>query len=220
MTWRLGLLAPAILVLCLQAADARSQEPDPVTAARGYLSRNAGRFGLGEELADLLAVSVGRSLTGNHVRFQQTLNGVPVFGGFITVGLPDGPSPPPLVVNRYRPGAGPATAGARLTAEEAAALAQGALGVRDEELRGGVTVEPVYFGVGQSYVRAWQVVVPAIRPLGSWLVVLRADNGRVLLQRNLIHFDSGSAFDPNPAKSSGGSFRHRRTAVAPERRPC
>jgi Zn-dependent metalloprotease len=206
MTWRLGLLAPAILVLCLQAADARSQEPDPVTAARGYLSRNAGRFGLGEELADLLAVSVGRSLTGNHVRFQQTLNGVPVFGGFITVGLPDGPSPPPLVVNRYRPGAGPATAGARLTAEEAAALAQGALGVRDEELRGGVTVEPVYFGVGQSYVRAWQVVVPAIRPLGSWLVVLRADNGRVLLQRNLIHFDSGSAFDPNPAKSSGGSI--------------
>src|SRR3972149_11344168 len=125
-TWRRGLMAWAILALCLQAAGARSQERDPVTAARGYLSRNAGRFGLEEGLANLRPVSVGRSLTGDHGRFQRTLNGVPVFGRFITVGLPDGPSPGPFVVNRYRPGAGPATAGVRLTAGEGAALGHGA----------------------------------------------------------------------------------------------
>jgi hypothetical protein len=66
----------------------------------------------------------------------------------------------------------------------------------------------------RAELRPGVAMVPAIRPLASWLVVLRADNGRGLLQRNLIQFDSGTAFDPNPPKSSGGPFRRRRTAVA------
>jgi hypothetical protein len=50
------------------------------------------------------------------------------------------------------------------------------------------------------------VVVPSSEPLGTWLVVLRADSGAELLRQNLLRFDSGRVFSPNPAKTSGGAI--------------
>ncbi len=77
-------------------------------------------------------------------------------------------------------------------------------------LRGDVTAEAVYFAVDSSTaIRAWEVRLPAIDPLGDWLVVVSAVDGTVLSRSNRMAFDhpgaSGQVFDPNPVVSSGAA---------------
>ena len=200
----LSLLALAAALLLAGNQTAAFQPGDPVSAARQHLIRNAQRLGLSADLHDLREVSVRQSLSGQHVRFQQTINGIAVFGGDVTVSLPKGHAP--FVLSRYRSGPSATVDAVRLDRDAAIAAAGAAVIPEGGGLRGEVAVEPVYFDSGARYVRAWQLVVPTADPVASWLVVLRADTGEVLLKENLLRFDSGRVFDPNPAKSSGGSI--------------
>src|SRR3990170_2360550 len=98
----LSILALAAALLLTGNQTAAFQPGDPVSAARQHLIRNAQRLGLSADLHDLREVSVRQSLSGQHVRFQQTINGIPVFGGDVTVSLPKGHAP--FVLSRYRSG--------------------------------------------------------------------------------------------------------------------
>src|SRR3990170_2150886 len=197
-----------VAVLLLAGTKTSALQPDdPIAVARLHLSRNAGVLGLSPGLSDLQAVAVRQGLTGQHVRFQQTLNGVPIFGAFVTVNLPAGGAPrQPTLLSRYRPGATAAPTAVRMGLAAAVARARVILSLTEADSRGQSSVKPVYFDDGGRYVRAWQLLVPVKDPVASWLLVLRADDGQVLLQENILRFDSGRVFDPNPAKSSGGSI--------------
>jgi Zn-dependent metalloprotease len=203
-------LASGILAAWGNAGPVGSQDDEPAIRARGHLRSNPVRLGLRPDLHDLKLVGVREGLSSQHVRYQQTLAGLPVFGRFLTVSLPTDrrSDVPPYVVSRY----GPATTGHRtpppMLASDALAVVQDSVSVSSDNLRGPISTALVYYpmkeATGTEHVLAWQITAPTLQPLGSWLFVLRADNGDILLRQNLIRFDSGQAFEPNPAKSSGG----------------
>ena len=195
------LLLPVLLTaLAAGAARTSSQPDDPVAIARQHLRQNAQRFGLRPELDDLRLVQVKKSLGASHVRFQQTFGGVPVFAAFTTVNISDADSRVSLVLNRHNADLRPAVTQALVTREQAIALAEEAVGLQGEP-RGLVSAEQVYFPVEKTYFLAWQVQVPAREPLGDWLVLVRADDGEVLLKQDVARTDSGRVFDPNPVKT-------------------
>jgi len=208
----LGCLA---LVLCVAALwpnpqPASSQAGDPVARSAAYLRENASRLGLQPGLQDLQLLGVREGLSSYHVRYQQTLGGVPVFGRFLTVSLPKDPGAPApsVATSRYRPGITPSPAVPTLAQADALAVVRNSVSLSSGNLRGPVSVGLVYYptgaGRGSEHVLAWQVVAPTLEPLGSWLFVLRADSGGVLLRQNLLSLDTVQVFDPNPTKASGG----------------
>ena len=85
-----SLLALGVLAAAWSAASGPANaQPGTATArAQAYLSRNAGELGLRANLSDLRLASRRESLTADHVRYQQTVNGVPVFGAYVSVSLP------------------------------------------------------------------------------------------------------------------------------------
>ncbi len=182
---------------------ASSQSVDPEGIARAYLAGNQPFALAGSADDNLELLTLQESAAAYHVRFQQTVGGVPVFGGYATVNISKKTGGVSFALDRRAPLAVASTAGVQI--DEATAIGFAKEAVDFKQPRGTATAEPVYFHLDGSHILAWQVLLPALEPLGDWLVVVQADNGRVLLRQNLLRFDSGQVFDPNPAVTSAGS---------------
>ncbi len=188
--------------------------------ASDYRRARAPELGLRRDLGDLRLLEIVEGLSAVHVRYQQTFGGVPVVGGTVSVSLPKGEWSRPMVLSRYRAGIQPVATTAAINDVEAVALATRAVSSQKPPiLRGTPTAESVYALDGGRYVLAWQVLVPALDPLGSWLLQLRADNGRLLLKENVLRFDGGRVFDPNPAKTSAAVPQVGQAFSSPTRYP-
>ena len=185
--------------------DAAAQPSDPVARARASLTGRASELGLRPDLADLPLVGVRRGKAGDYVRFQQTYGGVPVTGADVVVLVPPG-GRTPLVQSRYEPGLRPPRVTLRASGADAVLTALRSLSAAAAQLRGQPTVESAYFQSGKEMVLGWRVVLPLTAPLGTWLVAVRADTGAVLFTTDLLRYDSGRVFDPNPAKTSVGAI--------------
>ena len=120
-------LAGLALALFGEGAEVASQPADPRVRAEQYLRDNADTLGLRPDIGDLRLLSVRESPSGQHVRYQQTLNGLPVSGSFITVSLPKAAQLEPFLVNRYVSGLQAAPVRADLTAAQAMAAALSAI---------------------------------------------------------------------------------------------
>jgi Zn-dependent metalloprotease len=202
----LAALAGITLALLYSGGEAAAQPADPPARARQHLRDNAAALGLRPDTSDLRLADVRESPAGEHVRYQQTIDGVPVFGAYVTVNLPRTAAIDPSVTSRYAAGpAAPATR-SRLTPADASAAALAALDVGPADLRAVPSVELLYFPDGDGYALAWQVTVPTFDPPASWLVVLDAAGGETLMKRDLLARDSGQVFEPNPPTSSGGAI--------------
>lgn len=190
----------ALVALATSNTPTSSQPADPVTIAREYLKGNAHQFGLRPALDDLRLVQVKESLGANHVRFQQTFDGVPVFAAFTTVNISKADSRVSLVLSRHEADLAPTVTKALVSHDEAIAAAEQAVSLQGEA-RGPVSADQVYFRAEKDYLLAWQILLPAQEPLGDWLIIIRADSGEVLLKQNLIVDDTGQVFDPNPVQT-------------------
>ena len=199
------LIAVAVLAATASTPAASSQSQDAEARARQYLRENAQALGLRPDLNDLKVVEVREGLSSTHVRYQQTFRGLPVFGSYTTVSLPKMSEAPPFLVSRYVAHPRSSLAPAKIRAVQATAIVDDLLTLTATNLRGEVTLDAVYFPRDKQYVAAWQVIAPTVSPLGTWLVVVAADDGSILLQHNLLRFDSGQVFDPNPGKTNGGT---------------
>jgi hypothetical protein len=166
-----------------------------VQRARAHLARVAPVEGIRPDLADLRVSGVRRGLSGEHVRFEQTLNGVPVFGAGVTVSLPGGGDEPVVSSSYDRRPTAPATA--LSAAAPAAAHRPGDVPMGEPEL--------VYAPSHKKLVPAWKLTVRSTDPFGTWLVLADAGTGATLYRHNLLRFDSGRVFDPNPAQTNGGT---------------
>jgi len=85
-------------------------------------------------------------------------------------------------------------------------IALSTLGGSRGGLRGDPQTSLAYVRQGKEAVLSWQVVLPLQHPLGTWLVAIEADSGQVMFDSELTRWDEGRVFDPNPVKSSGGTF--------------
>jgi Zn-dependent metalloprotease len=213
-----ALLAAALLVALLfadgtQTASSADQSPEAI--ARAYLAQKtpaAATAGLQQaqrRSAAAAPLTTNRGLEhvvtqespgAYHVRFQETESGVPVFGGSVVVNLDKATDDVGLVTD-HRSSAAVASAALSVGASEATDIASQAVGIA--ELREDASQTLVYYPIEKQLFLAWQIVLPAEDPLGDWLVVVRADNGDVVLQTNLTPKDSGQVFDPNPVVTGG-----------------
>jgi hypothetical protein len=155
-------------------------------------------------------VAGGRSsLTAEHVRYQQTLNGIPVFGATVSVSLPRNSDAAPWVLNRHAAGARAAKITTPVSPSAAIASAAADIGVSSAEEM--APAELVYYPAKDKTFRlAWKLTLRTTQPYGSWLVIADAESGEQLMRLDLLKRDSGQVFDPNPAVTNGG------TAPAPD----
>ncbi len=212
---RRGLLLLGLVVGLLALDGARpiaSQQPAPEAVARAFLEQRdqqaAADASLQRSAAPQIATATANdrelehvltqeSAGAYHVRFQETEDGVPIFGAHVTVNLDKRSGEVGMFTDRRRGDEAVSRSGVSFGLNEARAVALSSVGV--SATRGSIGETQVYYPAGKQLVLAWQFEIPAVEPLGDWLVVVRADTGEVVLQQNVAPLDTGRVFDPNPA---------------------
>ncbi|MBI2877782.1 MAG: pre-peptidase C-terminal domain-containing protein [Candidatus Tectomicrobia bacterium] len=208
-----------------------SSSQAPATIARRFLGSHRDLFLSEGDPSDLEPYWESESPAGYHVRFRQLYQGIPVYGGYISVHLNrDGQVR--LVSNGYQPiqrplggplppersgkrGNGPLKqqvsppGGENISAKAAFTIAWNHLRVQGN-LRGeSTTVKVLYPTKGEPRL-AWQVSFPSRDPLGDWRILVDASTGKILAARNRLQFveGRGRVFDPNPVATLGdeGAF--------------
>ncbi|HEU0073859.1 MAG TPA: M36 family metallopeptidase, partial [Dehalococcoidia bacterium] len=228
-----GLLAAVLFAGFLAAAGTRiasSQEPDAEGLARAYLAQsrivplpeNAGLAPAQQRSSAVPSsapadralghVATLESPGATHVRFQETEDGIPIFGANVVVNLTKGSDEVGFVIDN-RTEATVASSSLRVDEDEAADIAINAAGIA--ELRDTPDATLVYYPIDDELYLAWQILLPALDPLGDWLVMVLAEDGDVALVTNVMPLDTGRVFDPNPVATGGPqSVQHCDTTAA------
>jgi hypothetical protein len=192
--------------------------PGPGQAALAFLQRHGAAFGLGGRQA--LALRPGEAAGPvSAVRLRRTLDGRPVFGGDLVVGV-DGENRVFLV----NAGDAPAAASGRFAVGPEAAWSAAQAWLRPGERAVGQPVVEAGWRVLGSELRAvYQVDLATSGPGGEWRVVVDGESGRVLLRQDLRRYDTGRVYEISPMETLaaqcplGASGAHTACAAAPSR---
>jgi uncharacterized repeat protein (TIGR01451 family) len=172
--------------------------------ARDFLRAYASALGMRPDTADLEEVQDRHGLVDHTTRFRQTLDGVPILDAWVVVTRGENGALRSLH-SSYR--AIPRLAGsatARLSAKDAAAIAQTALAAT--ALRLPTRATPAWLPDADGTIRlVWEVWVYAREPLGDFHVLVTADTGDVVLKENRMAFAHGFVYAPNPVQVSGNT---------------
>ena len=171
----------------------------PDQAARGFLERHREAFGLLRGDCGMAETGVATSTAGHHVRYRQTLRGLPVLDADILVDL-DHEGRVQDLASDSLPDLELTTGRCTVDGTRAIRIARAHLSVQGA-LRADAAVSAVACPISTAVARpAWRVTLPAVSPLGDWEVLVDQENGRVLKVRNLLRHvrGTGRVFDPNP----------------------
>jgi Zn-dependent metalloprotease len=156
-------------------------------AARSFLQGNAPLFKFNSDTSDLQLVSERDSLIGKHVVYQQTYNGIEVFGSQVGVHF-DQSGELIAVNNNYQPDIKLKSSNARLNRATAVARANQAL---KNTATSDNTSKLVVLSRDDSFNLAWLIVVPTGGP--TWEVFIDAQDGQVLdVPRDINRYVTGS----------------------------
>lgn len=170
---------------------------DPAASGRALLS-------LVDSETDYQLVEVKHGLASSHARFQQMVDGLPVFGSAASTHQgPDGAIQTlhldvDVSANSAKKGV------TDLDRDEAVAAASHAVGLVIPYLP--PSAEMVWFPTEDGDLRlSWQVNVSSVLPVGDFRTVIDASSGDVLFKENRIaNVDgSGVVFEPNPYQTQG-----------------
>ena len=174
------------------------QRGSPGEIARQVLQDAAGI--LGYEAADTGLVHEQPSLSGNHVRYQMTYNGVPVYGSRISVHLDKAKRVRRVVAHSMPVTDVPVLPS--VPGQEAIRIAAEHEGIASPS----VMVPPglVIFPARDGSKLAWRLRVVSEEPPGAWEYLIDAHDGRVLLRKNIyMHaWGAGNVFLSNPVRSA------------------
>ncbi len=223
---RQGVVAVAVTVACLAAAPAAGAVTCDGTARAGPSGAPELLTGCGRDDADLGAgalaaatlerlepalgvkpatldpVDAERGPTGRVIRLQQTLGGVPVFGGEVVLAYGRGGAVDWVRTTALRQS--PPAARDRIGRERAVEIAAGAVpgGTPGSVADARLVVLPRPGGAARL---SWRVVLPTTAP-AEWNVFVDAATGDVLDSWDaLTDANSASIFDPNPVQTAGTS---------------
>ncbi len=193
------------LPIALYRVDHRVTPGHPEVMATQYLLERGADLGLeSPELFDLRVRATRLSAAGNTVRYEQHVDGVPVYGAEIAVTV-DGDANVDFVMNGYKPGVRVGTTRPTLSADEASDAALGYLGLANAE---GRTRLVVYHNRGASRL-AWEARIPPQDELvGDWEILLDAHSGQIFrAEDKAIYVDGdGDVFDPDPLSSAHAQY--------------
>lgn len=160
------------------------EQPDPEQAARAFFDRYAALYAMTAPQRELQLARLEEDPFGmHHVRFNQIVNGVPVFGGQLIVHLRNGFIT--AVNGTYFPNLQVDTS-PRLTQEEALSIVRADVGDSEAEFRADRSGLVVYVENGQPYL-TWKVNVFSWRNLGNWLYFVDAHSGQIVHKLNQLN---------------------------------
>lgn len=181
--WELKFDKKTGLPKTLSGAEYEALPGGPEEVARGFLERQGAMFLLKSGLSDLRTEKVLKGSGTYHVKLQQYYKGLKVFMSGVDVSMKEG-GKVDFVKSNYRPlediDARPAVG-----FEEALASAMKEIGV-EGDLRGEAQGELVIYPTDDQYILSWKLLIPAAKPLGTWLVMVDAKNGEVLFKKDVL----------------------------------
>ncbi|MEH7612832.1 M36 family metallopeptidase [Gottfriedia acidiceleris] len=181
----------------IETSDAR-------TVADQYLKEHGYKYNLKEDLSDLNVVTVINSEKGSYVRYQQTIEGAPVFSNQLTVTLNQS-GKILLVVSDYAPYKSVEKIKNKISKEDAESNALKNIGAKDKGNWAKNSKEFGFIVEDGVAIPIYRVVVHTDEPFGAWETYIHAENGKLLKKRNLNQraTGTGQVFMPNPVASQG-----------------
>ncbi|MGN5024893.1 M36 family metallopeptidase [Bacillus cereus group sp. MYBK101-2] len=177
----------------------------PQKKATEYLKENAAQYGLKADLSDLQYISTTETSVASYVRFQQVVNGAPVFSKQITVTL-NGEGKGVLAVSDYQSVKGVKEATTKISEKDAIQKSMAYVGEVSEQNLWAPTEKEFGYIVEEGIARpVYKVVVHSNNPFGAWETFIDAENGKLIkkVDINRKAEGSGKVFLPNPVVSSG-----------------
>lgn len=167
----------------LIAGQIPAERSDPEQAARAFFDHYAALYSMVTPQRELQLARLEKDSLGmHHVRFNQTVNGVPVFGGQLIVHLRDGFIT--AVNGTYFPDLQVDTT-PHLTQNEALVIVLEDVGDAAAEFRADRSGLVVYIDSGQPFL-TWKINVFSWRNLGNWLYFVDAHNGQIVHKLNQL----------------------------------
>ena len=171
----------------------------PRQVAESFLSQHATELGLkeGTPLADLAFGYEKGTPSGAHLRFDQTVDGVPVYRAEVVVKV-NKYGQVSSVQNNLQPDLKVATK-PTLDETQALAIAKGVVNPTGRMLMDPrATLNVVVSRTGPRL--AWLVQMPVEAPMGDWLVFVDANDGQVFgAEDRMVYAEgTGRVFDPDP----------------------
>ncbi len=175
-------------VKLLYGASSAPFKDEPESGAREFLKGAHSLFGLKQDLSDLKTQRVHKTPKRNHVRFQQTHNGVPVLGAQVLVHS-DYEGRVTMVQNDYLDSISIANQDL-LSLETARDIARNDLraSLREGAILSEPKVEKLLIPYRDQYHYIWKVSIPTRNPWGLWVYHVDAGNGEVLYRGDEIFY--------------------------------
>jgi len=210
--WGRALLVAALVAVAL-AAVAGAQlvplgeatgPPPPDRGLTGPRSEPATRAWSMTDDSELRLVDQREGIAFAHSRYQQYTNDLPIEGAFVTEHVDKRTDAVVSVTDRSAEPPPTLAVQASVETNRAVQIAKQTVGL--VTARGDIDSQLVYLPLGSELRLAWRITLPALEPLGDWLVHVDALDGKVLQTQDLIRYEctipppspGGCVFDPNP----------------------
>lgn len=192
----------------------------PGDSVKAFLFVNADAFGIAMEAKDLQLVQDVETPTGRIIRYEQTVDGIPVVGTEIQVRLDRSARVQQVDLSHVSPAdvSRPAGDEKALTPTRAIKIARDSLGEHTLREDAAKPVK-VYLPTPSGLRLAYEVLIPTRNPAHDWRIIVDAYTGDILSKEDLIWEVNGQGlvFDPNPVVTAGNNTYRDPTATV---NPC
>ncbi|MGA2515870.1 MAG: hypothetical protein ABSG44_04900 [Thermodesulfobacteriota bacterium] len=187
-------------VKTLYGFSSNPYEGEPDNVAKGFLRDSHAIFGLKPDLSDLRIARVDKTDIRDHVRLQQTYNGIPIVGVFVLVHS-DKRNQVTMVQNSYMPEFQVANEES-LSEESGKDIARSDLqtSLGSGAVLSNAKAEKLITPHNKKYYYIWKIVISSRRPIGFWVYHVDAATGQILYKGNEIHSlrsGTGSVYTTN-----------------------
>ena len=187
-------------VKTLYGFSSNPYEGEPDDVAKGFLRDSHAIFGLKPDLSDLRIARVDKTDIRDHVRLQQTYNGIPIVGVFVLVHS-DKRNRVTMVQNSYIPEFQVANEES-LSEESGQNIARSDLqaSLGSGAMLSDAKAEKLITPHNKKYYYIWKIVISSRRPIGFWVYHVDAATGQILYKGNEIHSlrsGTGSVYTTN-----------------------
>lgn len=179
------------------------QRRTPEETVRTFLADNEGMLKLRTSRKDLKLVQDVESPLGRHLRFQQYLRGIPVYGGIVAVHLDKKGNIKQMNADHELDSRILPAATARMcTRKEAEKIARDAI-TEPINLRpkAKIKIERLYYPTARGLNMSWCITIPTLKPTHDWRVFVDTYSREILAIDDMIDFSvegEGLVFNPNP----------------------
>lgn len=190
----------------------------PAEIASASMADFCDSLGLAPDLSDVIEVDRFEWAGVEHVRFQQTYEGTPMFGRELLVAV-DPTKGVSMAAGDIEPAPSIAEEEEVISKKEAIQLAMEDLG-DESNLRGQISSEVILYPTAKGFARCYQIMIPAANPLGDWQYFIGTSSADIVDSANLMRFiiwplpytaGRGTVFQENPNEvKTTGVLRHLR----------